>query len=68
VRLVVVSLVTAALAGCTTLWEREGSGEKEFYMDQGQCEAQAGMSPAPLQRAIVFEACLRGKGWRKVKS
>jgi hypothetical protein len=47
------------------MFVRDGATEKEFYMEQGQCEAQAYGVPRPLSGQIqaVFDACMRGKGW-----
>jgi hypothetical protein len=65
-----VALLAAvlALAGCATtesVWMKSGATQQDFYMDRGQCQAQAfGVSNAPLmQVAIVFNACMQGKGW-----
>ncbi len=65
-----VALVLALLAGCATpdlRWYRDGSTQKEFNVDSGQCRAQAFSVPlgSALQQIIVFEGCMEGKGWYK---
>lgn len=61
------------LAGCAThkndwYWQKDGSTEQDFNQDQGQCHAQAfGVSNAPLMQVVlVYDGCMRGKGWNKV--
>lgn len=66
-RIIVLSAVLA-LSGCATtetVWVRDGASSQDFYMDRGQCQAQAFSVPnAPLmQTAIVFNGCMQGKGW-----
>ena len=61
--------VAVCLVGCGTMqpkkWYKDGSTEQDFYMDQGQCKAQAfGVSGVSmLQAAMVYNSCLQGKGW-----
>lgn len=60
----------ALLTGCATteaVWVKDGSNQQSFTMDMGQCRAQAFAFPgAPLiQRVIVLEACMEGKGWER---
>lgn len=54
------------LAGCATTEDVWVGGSGNFDMDQGQCHAQAFSVPgAPLmQISLVYNACMRGKGWR----
>ena len=58
------------LAGCATqtYWEKPRSSAQEFEMDKGQCQAQAfgvtGMNA--MQVALVYNGCMRGKGWYQV--
>lgn len=63
------NLVVLLLAGCASterFWERPGASQQDFYMDRGQCQAQAfgaPYGPASLQAAMVFTGCMQGKGW-----
>ena len=60
-------LVVVLLAGCAQpkVWYQPGISPQQFEMDKGQCQAQAFGSPTmnSLQIAIVFNSCMRGKGW-----
>lgn len=56
------------LVGCATndkAWTKPGSTEQDFYIDTGQCRAQAYSVPGtpPMQLALIFESCMQGKGW-----
>lgn len=60
--------VLLLLAGCATTeryWVKPGSTPQEFYADEGQCKAQALGAPGmyTMQVAMVFNACMQGKGW-----
>lgn len=64
--------VFLALAGCSTtepMWSRDGADQKQFYMETGQCEAQArsagasGYNASAYEVTKIFQACMRGKGW-----
>lgn len=61
-----VLMLTAC--GNQRTWYRDGSTEREFNMDRGQCRAQAfGVSGGNmLQMAMVINACMEGKGWELV--
>ena len=66
----IVLAAALSLTGCAThdpLWYRAGASQDDFYRDQGQCKAQGfGVaSGALLQAAVVFNACMQGKGWRQ---
>lgn len=60
------------LAGCAAnqnwAWDKPNSSEQEFYMDHGQCRAQAFGVPGVslMQAALVLDGCMNGKGWRRV--
>jgi hypothetical protein len=61
-------LAALSIAGCATQpkqWYRAGATQQDFAMDQGQCQAQGfSVSGATLmQTALVYNACMRGKGW-----
>ena len=68
-------LLALLLAACAPMqnqnlyWEKPGASSQQFEMDKGQCQAQAFSIPnAPLvQAAVVFNSCLRGKGWVQVE-
>lgn len=53
------------LTGCAGAWYKDGSTERDFNMDRGQCNAQAYSAPDALQRAFVFRSCMEGKGWTR---
>ena len=57
------------LAGCASeyVWVKPGSSQQDFYMDQGQCRAQAFSVPAApaWQIAVIYNNCMQGKGWYK---
>jgi hypothetical protein len=58
-------LLAACAAQSQRHWYKEGATTQEFYMDQGQCKAQAFGVPGAslLQVAIVLNSCMQGKGW-----
>lgn len=62
----------AVLSGCATkdewAWNKSGSTQQTFYMEDGQCRAQAFSvaGGALLQVALVYDSCMQGKGWYKV--
>ena len=66
------ALCAFVLAGCATqqrmVWTRPGSTQQEFYMENGQCRAQAfsGTGVPLMQAVVIFESCMQGKGWYKV--
>jgi hypothetical protein len=60
--------VLLLLAGCATtetVWVKHGASENEFYVDRGQCQAQAFGAPGmyTMQVALIFNSCMQGKGW-----
>lgn len=60
------------LAGCASkqfLWEKPGASGQEFEMDRGQCQAQAFSTPGmyTMQIALVYNSCMRGRGWYQVE-
>jgi hypothetical protein len=60
--------VLLLLAGCATThnaWFKDGATQQDFYMDQGQCKAQAFSAPGMpmMQVGLVFNSCMQGKGW-----
>lgn len=61
-RMIVLAL---ALTGCATTWHKPGAGQRDFQIDAGQCQAQAGSisNPQPMQHGFVYRACMEGKGW-----
>lgn len=61
------------LAGCASApapqWVRPGATATEYEMDKGQCQAQAlsvAYPPTP-QTVVIFNSCMRGKGWRQAQ-
>lgn len=70
-----IFIAVLAMAGCATepakTWNKPGSTQTEFNMDQGNCRAQAfsvgygATTPLAItqQRVIIFESCMYGKGW-----
>lgn len=66
-------LLLLLLAGCAAddgKWYRSGASDQAFEMDKGQCQAQAFGVPGAnvMQVALVFNSCMRGKGWQLVSS
>ena len=67
-RIIVALALALTLAACATpqqQWYRAGATQQDFAMDQGQCQAQGFSVPGAsvLQVALVYNACMRGKGW-----
>lgn len=64
-----ISLVLLVLlSGCQTtesVWVKPGASQQDFYMDAGQCRAQAFSvaSGNMMQIAIVYNSCMQGRGW-----
>jgi hypothetical protein len=60
-------LLILVLAGCATTeryWEKPGASSSEFEMDKGFCHAQAfGSGMNTMQVALVFNGCMRSRGW-----
>jgi hypothetical protein len=68
---VVALAVMAALTACQAqkTWYREGATQQDFYVDQGQCKAQAFSGAASMmQAALVFSSCMQGHGWHLEQS
>ena len=65
-------LIVLLLAGCastTKVWDKPGASSSEFEMDRGACQAQgfgAPMGPMSMQSAMIFNGCMRGRGWQLV--
>jgi len=66
-----LAAVAASLTGCASMQRTEQvwEGSGNFNMDQGQCQAQAFGTPGAgsLQIALVYNSCMRGKGWQLVE-
>jgi len=66
-------VLSPLLAGCATepdwQWEKRGASQEEWHMDSGQCRAQAfSNTPQVSARTVmIFESCLEGRGWYKVR-
>jgi hypothetical protein len=62
------ALALLLFASCAQpVWVKPGARQQDFYMDSGQCKAQ-GFSVAnanALQVALVYNSCMRGKGWHQ---
>jgi hypothetical protein len=67
--LIVATLAVALLGGCANhqgTWTRDNASQQDFYMDRGQCKAQAfGSGGSLMLVAIVFNSCMQGKGWEQ---
>ena len=65
--LAALTVLVVLLAGCSTTsssWVNPQKPDAVFYMDEGQCQAQALAAPvAAYSQGAVFDACMRGKGW-----
>ena len=65
-RTALVAALGLVLAGCGQMvWVKPGASNQDFYMDRGQCQAQAFGVPGAsnLQIALVYNSCMQGKGW-----
>ena len=66
---IALPFISLALVACASgsVWKKPGSTSDQFYMEQGQCSAQANSisNPGIGQASSVYEACMRGKGWKK---
>lgn len=64
-------LLVLLLVGCATetYWEKPGASAQQFEMDRGQCQAQAFGAPGmyTMQVAMIYNACMRGRGWYQVE-
>lgn len=63
-----IALSLLILTSCATtesVWVKPGASEQDFYMDQGQCRAQAFGVPGmnTMQVAMVYSSCMQGRGW-----
>jgi len=58
-------LFSCATTETQTVWIKSGASQSDFHMDDGQCKAQAFSTPGMnlLQVGIVYNSCMRGKGW-----
>ena len=67
-------IATICLTGCATNtnnwhWEKSGSSEYEFNIDNGQCRAQGFAGTGGMLTwgtIMIIHSCLEGKGWYKV--
>ena len=72
IRMTSLLLIFGVFVGCANqndkwAWFKAGSTQQDFNMDDGQCRAQAfSIVGAPMiQRVIVMQNCMIGKGWEK---
>ena len=66
----VLILLLAGCASNTKFWDKPGASSMEFEMDRGSCQAQgfsAPMGPMSMQSAMIFNACMRSRGWQLVE-
>jgi len=65
---VLISL-TSCVSSPKYSWEKQNATQHDWYIDQGQCGAQADSVPGMrlAQVVRVFESCLQGKGWYRVE-
>lgn len=74
-KLATIVIALLLLVGCESMkpkeyvWEKPGSTQQDFYMDAGQCKAQAASVPGMvlMQVAIVYSNCMAGRGWYQVE-
>jgi hypothetical protein len=59
-----ILILPLLLCGCGT-WNKPGGTAEQFYMDRGQCNAQAfsASGGGDFQQPIIFNSCMQGKGW-----
>jgi hypothetical protein len=62
-RIVLIALLAAGLAGCGTYkWERQGASTADWPRESQECEQQvAGTAQSAPQ---AWENCMMGRGWR----
>ncbi len=60
------------VAGCSTKqvgWERPGGSQRDFDMDNAECNARAFSAPVNMFGfALIKNQCLQGKGWQLVET
>lgn len=63
--LLIVSLVLLGSGCAQQTWHKNNATSEDFEMDKGTCQAQAFSVPnAPaVQVALVYNSCMRGRGW-----
>jgi hypothetical protein len=64
-----ILLFSLLCAACATPhpWVKDGATQEDLAMESAQCKAQAFAVPnAPMmQIAMVYNACMQGKGWHQ---
>jgi len=60
-----VLLLAACAADPAPQWVKVGATGNDLAIDRGQCQAQAFAVPGAtaMQIGLVFNSCMRGKGW-----
>lgn len=63
------ALLCLPLVACASDPAPRWVGSGNLAVDQGQCQAQAFSVPgaSALQIGLVFNACMRGKGWTLIQ-
>lgn len=64
-KLISVLALTGCAASPNPQWVKPGASGNDLAMDRGQCQAQAFSVPnaSTMQVGLVFNSCMRGKGW-----
>jgi hypothetical protein len=71
VRALTMALVAALVAGCgfnPHFWQQAGRGQPDFERDSVGCAGEAESAPKDADMEKVYRACMRGKGWQRVKA
>ena len=65
--LVIASLLLSAGCGAH-YWQRSGADVPDFQRDSQGCIADATVARAGIEPEQVYRACMRGRGWQRVKA
>ena len=68
----ILGITLLILSGCSSVWQKPGASEQEFYKDNAVCLAQCGQASGAdgctRTMSHVYESCMKGKGWREQKN
>jgi hypothetical protein len=70
-RLALVGLLVLLLSGCASRWEHTDKRPAEFYVDDRDCQTEAGSVSRgidPGHERVSYESCMWQRGWRKKQS
>jgi uncharacterized protein YceK len=63
-------LLCEILSGCTTIWNKQGSSQQDFYRDNSRCQMQSGQACGHgeyswICKGNIYDSCMFGEGWQK---